>query len=179
MEEKKNSYWENIFNTNGKLPIKHAIILKKVPIFSDLKKGELREFERIIHQRHYQKNEVIFYEGEPGLGMYVIESGSVKIYKDYDDNTLKEELATLRVGDFIGEMALLDESPRSATALANEDTTLLGLFRPDFFNLVDKKPRLGNKILLKLAQMIAERLRLSNEELQEIKQKLEKTEIIQ
>lgn len=177
MQENKNSYWENIFEKNGKHQVKHTIILKNVPIFKELKKGELREFERIIHRRHYKKNEVIFYEGEPGLGMYIIESGSIKIFKDYDSD-LKEELATLYKGDFCGEMALLDESPRSATAVANEDTALIGLFRPDLFNLIDRKTRLGNKILLNLAQMIAERLRLNNAELQDLKIKLEKSEII-
>lgn len=178
MEDKKNSYWETIFEKNGKFQIKHNIILKQVPIFSELKKNELREFERIIHKRHYKKDEVIFYEGEPGLGMYIIESGSIKIFKDYD-NKAKEELATLNVGDFCGEMALLDESPRSATAVADEASTLIGIFRPDMFSLIEKKSKLGNKILLNLAQMIAERLRLNNTELQELKQKLEKSKIIQ
>ncbi len=177
MEDKKNSYWENIFEKNGKYQIKHNIILKQVPIFSELKKSELREFERIIHQRYYKKDEVIFYEGEPGLGMYIIESGSIKIFKDYDSKH-KEELATLKVGDFCGEMALLDESPRSATAVAAEPTTLIGIFRPDMFSLIEKKSHLGNKILIRLAQMIAERLRLNNIELQELKLKLEKSKII-
>jgi len=177
MGNTKNSYWENIFEKNGKDQIKHSIILKKVPMFSDLKKSELREFERIIHRRHYKNEEVIFYEGEPGLGMYVIESGSIKIYKDYN-NKIKEEIAILETGEFLGEMALLDESPRSATAVASGETTLLGLFRPDFFNLLDRKQGLGIKILLKLSQMIAERLRHNNNELQNLKQKLEKSEII-
>ena len=178
MSEKKNSYWENIFEKNGKVHTKHAIILKQVPMFHDLKKGELKEFQRIIHQRKFKDGEVIFYEGEPGLGMYIIESGAIKIYKDYDTR-FREELAMLHVGDFVGEMALLDESPRSATAVADGETHLIGLFRPDFFDLIERKPRLGNKILLRLAQMIAERLRLSNEELQLLKQKVDKSEIIQ
>ncbi len=177
MANTKNSYWENIFEKDKQLQIKQAIILKKVPMFSDLKKGELNEFERIIHQRHYKDEEVVFYEGEPGLGMYIIESGSIAIYKDFNSK-MKEELAVLIPGDFCGEMALLDESPRSATAVAIGETTLLGLFRPDLFNLIERKPRLGNKILLKLAQMIAERLRFHNIELQNLKQKLEKAEII-
>lgn len=177
MANVKNSYWENIFEKTGKVQIKHSMILKKVPIFSDLKKSEVREFERIIHQRHYKNEEVVFYEGEPGLGMYMIQSGTITIFKDYNSKT-KEELATLQSGDFCGEMALLDESPRSATAVACGDLTLLGLFRPDLFNLIERKPRLGNKILLKLSQMIAERLRHNNVELQSLKQKLEKSEIL-
>jgi len=177
MTNNKDSYWENIFVKNGNVQMKHSIILKKVPMFSDLKKSELREFERIIHRRIYKKDEVIFYEGEPGLGMYVIESGSVKIFKDYNSK-MKEELAKLDTGDFCGEMALLDESPRSASAVASDETALLGLFRPDFFDLIDRKQRLGIKMLLKLSQMIAERLRHNNNELQDLRQKMEKSGII-
>ena len=177
MGNNQNSYWENIFKITGNVPKTHSIILKKVPMFSDLKKGELREFERIIHRRNYKNEEVIFYEGEPGLGMYVIKAGAIKIFKDYNSK-MKEEIAILNTGDFCGEMALLDESPRSATAVALGETTLLGLFRPDFFNLLDRKQRLGIKIVLKLSQMIAERLRHNNDELQILRQKIEKSEII-
>lgn len=172
-----NSYWNNIFEKNGRHQVNLDIVLKKVPFFSRLKKSELREFKRIIHHRHYKKNEVIFYEDEPGVGMYVIEKGKIGIYKNFDEDT-REQLAILRSGEFCGEMALLDESPRSATAVALEHTDLLGLFRPDLFDLINRKPRLGNKILLKLAQMIAERLRLSNDELQEVKQLYENSVII-
>lgn len=172
-----NSYWNNIFEKNGKHPLSLDNVLKKVPIFNELKKAELREFKRIIHNRHYRKNEIVFYEGEPGVGMYIIETGMIGIYKESTNET-KEELAVLRSGEFFGEMALLDESPRSATAIAIENSHVIGLFRPDLFELIGRKPRLGNKILLKLAQMIAERLRLSNHELQEVKQQIENSVII-
>jgi CRP/FNR family cyclic AMP-dependent transcriptional regulator len=109
--------------------------------------------------------------------MYVIENGKIGIYKNFDDNS-KEELAVLQSGEFFGEMALLDESARSATAVALDNTSVLGLFRHDLFNLINRKPKLGNKILLKLAQMLAERLRLSNDELQEVKQLYENSVII-
>jgi len=171
------SYWNNIFEKNGRQQLNLDFVLKKVPFFSQLKKSELREFKRIIHHRYYKKNEVIFYEGEPGVGMYIIENGKIGIYKNFDDDS-REELAILGPGDFCGEMALLDESPRSATAVALQDTDLLGLFRPDLFRLIHRNPRLGNKILLKLAQMLAKRLRLSNEELQETKQLYENSMII-
>ena len=171
------SYWNNIFEKNGRHQLSLDYVLKKVPFFSLLKKSELREFKRIIHYRYYKKNEIIFYENEPGVGMYIIERGKIGIYKNFDDET-REELALLKPGDFCGEMALLDESPRSATAVALENTDLLGLFRPDLFNLINRKPRLGNRILLRLAQMLAERLRLSNDELQEVKQMYENAVMI-
>ena len=163
------SYWNNIFEKNGKHQINLDYVLKRVPFFSQLKKSELLEFKRIFHHRYFKKGEIIFFEGEPGAGMYVIENGKIGIYKNFDDNS-KEELAVLQSGEFFGEMALLDESARSATAVALDNTSVLGLFRHDLFNLINRKPKLGNKILLKLAQMLAERLRLSNDELQEVKQ---------
>lgn len=171
------SYWNNIFEKNGKHQINLDYVLKKVPFFSQLKKGELREFKRILHHRYFKKGEIIFYESEPGVGMYVIENGKIGIYKNFDLES-KEELAILRSGEFFGEMALLDESPRSASAVALENTSVLGLFRPDLFNLINRNPKLGNKTLLKLAQMLAERLRLSNDELQEVKQLYENSVII-
>jgi len=171
------SYWNNIFEKNGRHQIDLDFVLKKVPFFSQLKKSEFLEFKRILHHRYFKKGEIIFYEGEPGVGMYVIENGKIGIYKNFDDDS-REELALLHSGEFFGEMALLDESPRSAAAVALENTSVLGLFRPDLFNLVNRKPKLGNKILLKLAQMLAERLRLSNDELQEVKQLYENSVII-
>ena len=171
------SYWNNIFEKNGKHQINLDYVLKKVPFFSQLKKSELLEFKRIFHHRYFKKGEIIFFEGEPGAGMYVIENGKIGIYKNFDDNS-KEELAVLQSGEFFGEMALLDESARSATAVALDNTSVLGLFRHDLFNLINRKPKLGNKILLKLAQMLAERLRLSNDELQEVKQLYENSVII-
>ena len=171
------SYWNNIFEKNGKHQINLDYVLKKVPFFSQLKKSELLEFKRIFHHRYFKKGEIIFFEGEPGAGMYVIENGKIGIYKNFDDNS-KEELAVLESGEFFGEMALLDESARSATAVALDNTSVLGLFRHDLFNLINRKPKLGNKILLKLAQMLAERLRLSNDELQEVKQLYENSVII-
>jgi CRP-like cAMP-binding protein len=172
-----NNYWNNIFEKNGKHLLSLDNVLKKVPFFKELRKNELREFRRIIHQRHYKKNEIIFYEGEPGVGMYVIEQGKIGIYKNFDEKT-KEELASLLPGEFFGEMALLDESPRSATAVALENSTILGLFRPDLFDLINQNPRLGNKILLRLSQMIAERLRFSNNENQDLRQQLDNSLII-
>jgi len=72
-----------------------------------------------------------FWEGEPGVGMYIIKKGVLKIYKMSTDGK-NEDLALLKDGDFFGELALLDDSPRSASAVAIEACHILGFFRPDF-----------------------------------------------
>jgi len=147
-------------------------ILRQVPIFSDLTPKELAEVEKIVHQRKYKKNETIIYAGDPGLGMYIIVKGSVEIQEE-DEKGDKKTLAKLTDGSFFGDMALLDEDPRSASVIALVDSDIMGFFRPDFLDLIYRKPKLGIKVLLALARVIGERLRHSNELLTNIKEKKE------
>lgn len=158
--------WENIFKKT-KEENNILEILKGVPMLNNLSNNELREFERIVHRRNYKANEIIFWEGEPGVGMYIIQSGSVKIYNTLPDSGIKE-LAILKMGDFFGELALLDESPRSASANALEACQILGLYRPDLFDLLERRPKLGLKVMTKLAQIIGNRLRITSSKLQSI-----------
>lgn len=152
-------------------------VLKEVPIFSDLSKKELREVEKIMYCRFYKKKEPIFRIGDPGLGMYVILKGTVEIVEEIGQSLpsgqqmgedKKSRLALLKDGAFLGELALLDELPRSASAIAMEDCEILGFFRPDLMDLIKRKPKLGNKILLSLAKLIGERLRQTNKRVSEL-----------
>ncbi len=162
-----NPLWGNIFKTNNGDRQDILLLLKKIPLFAELSKGELREIERLIHRRQYKNGEVVFWEDEPGVGMYIVQKGEVGIYKDYAAPRQKE-LARLEFGDFFGEMALLENDCRSATAVALGDANLLGLFHPDLFDLFERKPQLGKKMLTVLAEMLAQRLRRTNAELQEL-----------
>ncbi len=102
--------------------------------------------------------------------MYIIVKGSVEITEE-DNAGQKNTLAKLADGAFFGDLALLDESPRSASAVALEDSDIIGFFRPDFLDLLYKKPKLGIKVLLALAKVVGERLRRTNELLAQIQQK--------
>jgi CRP/FNR family cyclic AMP-dependent transcriptional regulator len=159
------SLWGNIFK--GRNGADHDVnrLLQEIPLFSGLRKGELRE----VHRRLYKDGEVIFWEGEPGVGIYIIQQGEVGIYKEYAKAGQKE-LACLHAGDFFGEMALLEDDSRSATAVASGETCLFGLIHPDLFDLIDRKPQLGVKLLSALANMLARRLRLTNQDLQRLTQ---------
>jgi len=169
MEEiEENIYWTNVFKKSKKVEENIFSVLKRIPIFEGLTYKELRHVERILHRRTYKADEFIFKEYEPGVGMYIIESGKVNI-------TLGKEqklLVLLSNGDFFGEMALILEGQRTASAIAKEPTKLLGFFQPDLFNLLETAPKIGNKILLHLSQMIAERLRLSTLENNQLKTRL-------
>ena len=147
-------------------------ILMNIPIFENLSKREIASVERILHRREYMPDEIIFHQEEPGMGMYIIYSGRVTIVSEPEGLLLSE----LSDGDFFGEVALFDESPRSATAIAKTSCQVLGFFQPDLFGLIERDPRLGVKVILRLVRIIVARLRNTNEqaltlnrELQEIK----------
>jgi len=164
------SFWGNIFHMNRMKDL--LSILKNIPLFYNLKTIELVKFSRILHQRNFFQNEFIFHEKEPGAGMYIVKSGTVKIFLKGNDGQ-EHELARLEKGDFFGEMALIDESPRSASAIALEDTELLGFFRADLINLMDRDPILSSKILMHLAIVLAQRLRQTNLDLKHIQYNVE------
>lgn len=164
---KTDTYWGNIFRKDPSAEEELLSILARNPFFEDLSKRELKKIERIVHRRRYMPGEEIFPENQPGVGMYIIKSGSVDILMGLEDGDTRT-LAHLEEGDFTGEMTLLDEAPRSASAVACEETEIIGFFRPDMFGLIERDPRLGLKIVLRLAHMMAERLRYTNRELREL-----------
>lgn len=168
----KDTFWTNIFRGKKKKDEDIENILKEVPAFSHLEPKEISLLASIVHRREYKRGEYIFYQGDPGLGMYIIQEGEVLIqYTDPDGN--KKDLAILKDGDFFGEIALIDESPRSASAICRTDCYIIGFFRPDLFEIIEKHPKLGIKIVLKLAEIIAERLRRTNQEVAQLKVELE------
>ena len=133
--------------------------LKMIPIFTDLGRRELASVERILHRREYHAGEVIFRQDEPGLGMYIIETGRVRIHTDGSPDNVTE----LADGEFFGELPLLDGGTRSATAVAKTPCRIYGFFQPDLFGLIERNPRLGVKIVMSLAAIIGMRLRAANE----------------
>ena len=152
--------YQNYFKKNDHTdPILKA--LENVPIFEHLTDKELSEVARLTHERTYKKDEHIFKKLAPAEGMYVILDGEVKI-TDSDTETI---FASLQSDDFFGELALLDEEPRSASAIATIPSRLIGFFRTDLLTLMKRSPDLGNKILLNLSRVLGERLRRTNQEL--------------
>jgi CRP-like cAMP-binding protein len=148
-----------------------SVALRACLFFKTLDRKELTAVARNTHIRKYKEGESVFYQDEPGVGMYVVEEGQVHIKL----NTLNNgplTLAELEEGEFFGELALLDESPRSADAVSQTASVLIGFFRPDLSTLLDREPQLGSKIILELARIIGIRLRNSNIEVQDIKQQV-------
>ena len=169
----ESAIWKNIFSERVVREGSTEEVLSKVPAFGSLTTRELKEVASIVHKRQYRAGEPVFYQGDPGLGMYIVMDGEVSITLAGKD-TEQEELVVLTEGDFFGEIALLDESPRTANAICKADCTLIGFFRPDLFELIEKKSRLGTKIVLKLAEIVAQRLRKTDKELSKVKAQLDR-----
>ena len=165
----RSAIWDNIFRRQDKKLSETALALSNVLVFNGLSRKELREVENIIHRREYQAGEAIFHQGDPGLGMYIIIQGRVQIVnnQDPDNSILYSELGD---GDFFGDLALVDEADRSATALASADTRIIAFFRPELKDILTRFPSLGNKILMNLVKVTAQRLRKTNDLLTEAQQ---------
>lgn len=119
--------------------------------------------------RTYPKNSILFYEGETGEEVFFLLSGSVRITTtgqvlttpQYDtSNSDVYELAILGPGDIFGEMAVLDERPRSATATALEDCEVIVFNKADFFVNLERYPQLAVRFL----KMLASRIRKMDEQ---------------
>ena len=131
-------------------------LLKNVVLFKDLSMRELAMVNNLMHERSYIADEVIFDEGEEGQGLFLVLSGRVKITLPADvDNVLIE----LGPGAFFGEVALLDQSVRTAQARAIEDTHIVALFRAEFFSLLKTNSAIASSISFQLARVLAARLR--------------------
>ena len=143
------------------------IILENIYLFKNLTRRERKYVEQLAHLRRYAPQEKIFSQGDPGSGMYIIIQGTIGIFQEIAGQE-PNLLGKLTKGDFFGELALLDEAPRSASAVALEKSVLLGFFRADLMKLIQTKPATGNKILLALAGVLAVRLRETDERLAEV-----------
>ena len=135
--------------------------LKTMPFFDELSNRQLKSVSDIMFERTYETDESIFEEGQPGAALFLILDGrvAIEIYRE----TSTTRLAVLERGAFFGEMALLDETPRSANARALERTRTLALYRNDLNGLIHRDAQTACQIYRALAGMIGDRLRSTNE----------------
>ncbi|MBI4023613.1 MAG: cyclic nucleotide-binding domain-containing protein [Verrucomicrobia bacterium] len=132
-------------------------LLRRTTIFADLTASELIELLHLLHERTFVAGETVFTEGEPGLGLYVVLKGEIEIGSVDKDG--KGRVARLGHGEVFGEVSFLDGSGRSATATATIKTDLIGFYRTELFDLLERKPALASKILLALARQMGMRMR--------------------
>ena len=135
-------------------------LLRTVPIFSELSEPDIAALARLTSRRTCPKDTVVFFENEEGDSFFCIVAGRIKVTILGDDGR-EVILSVLGRGDFFGEMALLDNEPRSATAIAVEDTELLSLHRNDFQSVLSD----NRSIMSALIKILAARLRRANHQI--------------
>lgn len=134
-------------------------LLRTVPIFLELTDADLNSLAQLTSRRKYAKDAVVFFENDPGDSFFMIIEGRIKVTILGDDG--REIILTmLGPGDFFGEMSLLDDEPRSATAIAAVDCELLSLSRTDFQTVATKR-----SITRGLIKVLTARLRRANQQI--------------
>jgi CRP-like cAMP-binding protein len=130
-----------------------AELLAQVPLFSGISPKDLEVLGTYLHEKKMHKGEVLFRQGDVGDEFLIVTQGAVKV--DLTNPDGKElTLAILRPYQFLGELALLDDFPRSANAVALEDGQLLALKKRDFLRVVEEHPRMYSPITRQLTRRV-------------------------
>lgn len=107
----------------------------------------------VTHRRTYRRGEALYYEGDPGLGLYIVESGRLRLLTNRDPDCTCE-LRTLEANEMVGAVSLLGHFRRLETAEAMAEAQVLGFFRPDLKNVMRHTPTAGAEILQALARAV-------------------------
>ena len=133
-------------------------ILGSVPFFKELAPQELAQIIALGRLVTYPKDAMLFVEGDPGEALYIVVDGSVRIGKSVP-GAKEEAMAFIERGGCFGEMALFDEFPRSATAIAHQQCRVLFIEKQAFLEVLRSDPVIGRKILWAFCRTLSVRLR--------------------
>jgi CRP-like cAMP-binding protein len=137
---------------------KQAEIVFKSRFLSRLALHERYEFLQLCHRRNYRAGEYIYYQGDPGTGMYFIEEGMVNLIVESSDDEGNKPTFTLSPSDTFGALSVSYEIRRMSSAQCVTDCTLLGFFRPDFETLRDRHPVIAIKFMEVIAMIAVKQL---------------------
>lgn len=143
--------------------------LINLPIFTSFDVDELSVLARHMSFIHLQRGEHLFVEGDQGTFMGFVVNGILEVQKR-SDNGENVIIARLTKGSSIGEMALIDKSPRSATVIARQAATMVTLTDKGFDLLADKHPALAIKVIKKIARLLSMNMRRTSSRLVDLMQ---------
>ena len=134
-------------------------VLTRVDLFSGLPKKDLKDLATYCREGTYSPGSVLLSQGEQGLGLFILTKGTVRITRANSPDGAEEVLGTAGMADIIGEMALLDDMPRSATVTAVDEVSVLvlpfGEFRRIFRSILSTEP----DVALDMMAVLSRRLR--------------------
>ena len=121
-------------------------VISGLSLFSGLSRTEFDIVANVLRMVHIKKGDSIFKEGDTGKEMYVLLSGAMSAYRRQSDGN-QRRLFEIRLGDFFGEMSIIEHEPRSATISATEDSWVIMFREVDFYRIIAEQPLLGFKLL--------------------------------
>ena len=124
--------------------------MRRVPLFADLTDAQLETLIQDFSRRQFRQDEAIFQQGDPGQALYMVESGQVRIYVQ-DEQGQETSVILCGPGDLFGELALIDGLPRSASAVAMEDTVVLALNHDRFREQMRRYPQMALNLMKALS----------------------------
>jgi len=128
-------------------------MLRNVPLFADLSDKDLESVSKLAATRTYPKNTIIISEGDDSDSLYAVLSGKVKVYLS-DDEGREIIINILSDGEYFGELALLDDSPRSASVMTLEETKLAVISKSAFEESLAKNPPMALHIIRELSSRL-------------------------
>jgi signal transduction histidine kinase len=145
-------------------------VLKSSALFKNLTREQIQSIAPSFEERNFAPEELVFDDGSAETdGMYIVVSGSIKIYKTLPGEEVRQQaVAVLNAGSFFGEMALLDEESRSAGAVAMDACELLYLSKQSFNSIIGKDVVLAHEILTRISKVMSKRLRDTNNLFREV-----------
>lgn len=156
----KDPEWSNLTQLNGER--ENALdILARLSLFDTLTERELATVERLVHRRRFAEGEMI---ATPRSGLFIVASGNLQVVQHLPEGE-RSRLRVLRKGEWIGEIVPLEDSPPATSILAVEQSEAIGFFRSDLADLLHTQPKIGFKIIYRLAQMMSRRMQRAMGEL--------------
>lgn len=133
-----------------------AATLAETPVFESVPRRALRALAEAVHTRTFHREEFLYYEGDPGLGLYVVQSGRVRLLAEGESGEWGE-LRESGPGEVFGDLSLLGDFLRMETAQAATETRVLGFFRPDLKTMRRRHPHAAAAVVEALARHLARR----------------------
>ena len=141
-------------------------LLRQVEFFQGMDADELQLIAQEMTERSYTDGDVLFREGDPGDRFFLLLSGTMQVYVERHGNIIT--YSQLEAGEFFGEMALIESTPRTATVRAESPSVCLTLSRDNFMDLLQRKPH----IVLRMIRDLLPRLRRTNAQVQDYASRL-------
>jgi len=138
-----------------------AAMLENAQMFKELEWSQIVALSEYVQLYRAAPGAVLFREGDKGDFMCIVLEGKLEVHKE-DNRHVDKTVATVFSGRSLGEMTIVDGEPRSATAVAVAPSTLAVLTQENFLLIMRDKPALSAKLLLKIAQLLSQRLRLAS-----------------